>query len=94
MTVRTNMSWRRWTTSPVSGSTKVVTIDQTPGLGSGGEGDEVVVPFLEDRGGREKKAPRGWGGKKEDGEGEKERGTVAGAVDGQEGRSRVCWGPY
>jgi hypothetical protein len=57
------MSWRRWTTPPVSGSTKIVTIDQTPGLGSGGEGDEVVVPFLEDRGGREKK-PRGGGGER------------------------------
>jgi hypothetical protein len=68
------MSWRHWTTSPVSSSTKIVTIDQAPGLGSGGGGVEVAIPFLEDRGGR-KKAGRG---EKEGGRGEKGRSVVGG----------------
>ena len=72
MTVRMKMSWRRWTTSPVSGSTKIVTIGQAPGLGSGGGGVEVAIPFLEDRGGR-KKAGRG---EKEGGGGRGEGGVV------------------
>ena len=63
------MSWRRWTTSPVSGSTKVVTIDQTPGLGSGGEGVEVVVPVSRRQGRVGKKAPKRGGERRKTGEG-------------------------